>query len=193
MTSARSTSGRHDDQRIIFHQHRPSSPHHRDHHRERVAKSLPLRVSRFQLIPDRRRRAVASAFYGRCVCASRRLHVSAALSSPPLSLRVARPRRVKWPRGKKKEREENKESPDLLRHVRPRRRILRSRPGTPSRSIMRDMAGKIAELKFEAPLARFEEEDTASLKNMNLLTGARQTALLFFPLPLSLSSSSYAL
>lgn len=35
---------------------------------------------------------------------------------------------------------------------------------------MRDMAGKIAELKFEAPLARFEEEDTASLKNMNLLT-----------------------
>jgi hypothetical protein len=36
---------------------------------------------------------------------------------------------------------------------------------------MRDMAGKIAELKFEAPLARFEEEDTASLKNMNLLTG----------------------
>lgn len=38
--------------------------------------------------------------------------------------------------------------------------------------IMRDMAGKIAELKFEAPLARFEEEDTASLKNMNLLTGA---------------------
>lgn len=45
-------------------------------------------------------------------------------------------------------------------------------PGTPSRSIMRDMAGKIAELKFEAPLARFEEEDTASLKNMNLLTGA---------------------
>lgn len=34
------------------------------------------------------------------------------------------------------------------------------------------MAGKIAELKFEAPLARFEEEDTASLKNMNLLTGA---------------------
>lgn len=38
---------------------------------------------------------------------------------------------------------------------------------------MRDMAGKIAELKFEAPLARFEEEDTASLKNMNLLTGAK--------------------
>ena len=36
------------------------------------------------------------------------------------------------------------------------------------------MAGKIAELKFEAPLARFEEEDTASLKNMNLLTGARE-------------------
>ncbi|XP_034945519.1 fasciculation and elongation protein zeta-2 isoform X1 [Chelonus insularis] len=35
---------------------------------------------------------------------------------------------------------------------------------------MRDMAGKIAELKFEAPLARFEEEETASLKNMNLLT-----------------------
>ncbi|XP_033208599.1 fasciculation and elongation protein zeta-2 [Belonocnema kinseyi] len=35
---------------------------------------------------------------------------------------------------------------------------------------MRDMAGKIAELKFEAPLARFEEEDTASIKNMNLLT-----------------------
>lgn len=51
---------------------------------------------------------------------------------------------------------------------------------------MRDMAGKIAELKFEAPLARFEEEDTASLKNMNLLTGAKQTALLFFPLPLFL-------
>lgn len=36
---------------------------------------------------------------------------------------------------------------------------------------MRDMAGKISELKFEAPLARFEEEDTATLKNMNLLTG----------------------
>ncbi|XP_074109481.1 fasciculation and elongation protein Unc-76 isoform X1 [Cotesia typhae] len=35
---------------------------------------------------------------------------------------------------------------------------------------MRDMAGKISELKFEAPLARFEEEDTATLKNMNLLT-----------------------
>ena len=45
-----------------------------------------------------------------------------------------------------------------------------------TRSIMRDMAGKIAELKFEAPLARFEEEDTASLKNMNLLTGAREHA-----------------
>ncbi|KAF7991355.1 hypothetical protein HCN44_002917 [Aphidius gifuensis] len=35
---------------------------------------------------------------------------------------------------------------------------------------MRDMAGKIAELKFEAPLARFEEEDNSSIKNMNLLT-----------------------
>lgn len=33
------------------------------------------------------------------------------------------------------------------------------------------MAGKIAELKFEAPLARFEEEDNSSIKNMNLLTG----------------------
>ena len=41
---------------------------------------------------------------------------------------------------------------------------------------MRDMAGKISELKFEAPLARFEEEDTASLKNMNLLTGARDAS-----------------
>lgn len=44
---------------------------------------------------------------------------------------------------------------------------------------MRDMAGKIAELKFEAPLARFEEEDTASLKNMNLLTGAKEHTLSF--------------
>ncbi|XP_046748931.1 fasciculation and elongation protein zeta-2 isoform X2 [Diprion similis] len=35
---------------------------------------------------------------------------------------------------------------------------------------MRDMAGKMAELKFEAPLARFEEEETSSLKNINLLT-----------------------
>lgn len=41
------------------------------------------------------------------------------------------------------------------------------------------MAGKIAELKFEAPLARFEEEDTASLKNMNLLTGAEHHDLPF--------------
>jgi len=41
------------------------------------------------------------------------------------------------------------------------------------------MAGKIAELKFEAPLARFEEEDTASLKNMNLLTGAKHRLVYF--------------
>lgn len=46
---------------------------------------------------------------------------------------------------------------------------------------MRDMAGKIAELKFEAPLARFEEEDTASLKNMNLLTGARKPPVRIAP------------
>lgn len=59
-------------------------------------------------------------------------------------------------------------------------------PGTPSRSIMRDMAGKIAELKFEAPLARFEEEDTASLKNMNLLTGAAANSV-FLPLVFLLS------
>lgn len=44
------------------------------------------------------------------------------------------------------------------------------------------MAGKIAELKFEAPLARFEEEDTASLKNMNLLTGAKEHTSLSFRL-----------
>lgn len=52
------------------------------------------------------------------------------------------------------------------------------------------MAGKISELKFEAPLARFEEEDTASLKNMNLLTGART---LVVPYPISHSPVPAAL
>lgn len=51
------------------------------------------------------------------------------------------------------------------------------------------MAGKIAELKFEAPLARFEEEDTASLKNMNLLTGAKQPPCYSFSLPLPFPAS----
>jgi len=52
---------------------------------------------------------------------------------------------------------------------------------------MRDMAGKIAELKFEAPLARFEEEDTASLKNMNLLTGAKRVPYLLRCAPEAIS------
>jgi hypothetical protein len=33
------------------------------------------------------------------------------------------------------------------------------------------MASKIAELKFEAPLACFEEEDSSSLRNMNIFSG----------------------
>ncbi|XP_011495621.1 PREDICTED: fasciculation and elongation protein zeta-2 [Ceratosolen solmsi marchali] len=35
---------------------------------------------------------------------------------------------------------------------------------------MKDMASKIAELKFEAPLACFEEEESSSLRNMNIFS-----------------------
>lgn len=148
-----------------------------------VAKSLPLHVSRFQLIPDRRRKVIVYALRAVCLCVAspsclgRVIVAFAVTSSRETSSGKAVRGYVKKRKGKKRNRQI---SPT---RVRPWRRILRSRPGTPSRSIMRDMAGKIAELKFEAPLARFEEEDTASLKNMNLLTGAKQTALLFFPFP----------
>ena len=36
---------------------------------------------------------------------------------------------------------------------------------------MKDMATKIAELKFEAPLACFEEEESSSIRNMNIFSG----------------------
>lgn len=54
------------------------------------------------------------------------------------------------------------------------------------------MAGKIAELKFEAPLARFEEEDTASLKNMNLLTGAKRVPYLLRCAPEAISFAAFS-
>ena len=36
---------------------------------------------------------------------------------------------------------------------------------------MKDMATKIAELKFEAPLACFEEEESSTIRNINIFSG----------------------
>ncbi|XP_058810717.1 uncharacterized protein LOC131675570 isoform X2 [Phymastichus coffea] len=51
-----------------------------------------------------------------------------------------------------------------------RRRITRVTGYNSEFVIMKDMATKIAELKFEAPLACFEEEDTSAIKNRNIFS-----------------------
>ncbi|XP_011688624.1 PREDICTED: fasciculation and elongation protein zeta-2 [Wasmannia auropunctata] len=138
--------------------------------RRYVSRSLSLARSRFARV-NGGYRARACVWCVWCVCArvvAPPLHVSVA-SSTSSRPRLSRSRRINGGRGVPFRAWTCKNDRRRTRFGRDAEFPRRAR-GTPSRSIMRDMAGKIAELKFEAPLARFEEEDTASLKNMNLLT-----------------------